>query len=64
LAQFRRDVADIARFQQACDLHGQGRATGDDAAVPQHLHGGAGEGAPVDPGMVEEAAILVGVEQL
>ena len=52
----------LARFEQARDLHGQGRAAGDDAAIQQHLAGGAQHAERVDAVMLVEALVLEGLE--
>ncbi|MNT07521.1 hypothetical protein D3C72_1422300 [compost metagenome] len=52
------------RIQNARDLHGQGRATGDDAATAQQLPAGTQDRQRIDARMLPEPAILVGQQRL
>ncbi len=53
----------LARLQQACELHGEGRTSGNDMAARRQLNGGAPERDNVDTVMLVEALVLVGEQQ-
>ena len=58
LAQLGGAGALVMAFDEACDLHGQRRATRDDVAVAHELPGRARERARIDAGVVVEAFVL------
>ena len=45
-----------SRLEQACDLHGDGRAAGDDVPVGDELQRGAAEGERIDAVMLRRSA--------
>ena len=53
-----------ARLQQAGDLHGDGRAARDDAAMRDELIRRAHDGERIDARMGEEALVLIGEQRL
>ena len=63
LAQLAGDGAGV-RFEQAGHLHGQGRAPGNDPALPQPLPGSTQQGPRVDAGVAMEVPVLVGQQGL
>ncbi len=52
----------VARLEQARDLHGQGRAAGDDAAIADELNGRAHHRQRIDAPMLLETPVLVGLQ--
>ena len=62
----RAAAATIAQgwVDDACHLHGQGGATGDDAAVAEHLHPGAQHGNRVDAGVSPKPTVFVAQQSL
>jgi hypothetical protein len=54
----------LTRLEQARDLHGEGGAARDDAAMGNELKGGAQEGQRIDATMPVEALVLIGEERL
>ena len=52
-----------ARLEQARDLHGDGRAAGDDVAGGHELPRGARERHRIDAVMLVEALVLIGEQQ-
>ena len=52
------------RLEQAGDLHGDGRAAGDDVPMGDELQRGAAEGERIDAVMLEEALVLIGKEHV
>ena len=63
LAQLAGEAARM-RFEDACDLHGQRRAAGDDATIADQLPERAQRGNRIDAGVMPEPAILVGDQRL
>ena len=54
----------LTRLEQPRDLHGEGRAARDDAAMRDELVGRAHEGERIDAVMSEEALVLIGEQRL
>ena len=52
------------RLEQAGDLHGDGRAAGDDLPMRHELQRSAAEGERIDARMLEEALVLIGEEHV
>ena len=64
LPQLRKERAIGARLEQARDLHGDGRAARDDAAVRHELERGARHRQRIDAVMLAEALVLIRDQQI
>ena len=63
LAQLGGERAVGARLEQARDLHGEGRAARDDAAIGEPLQAARAIAERIDAVMRAEALVLVGEQQ-
>ena len=65
LAELRQRVLGRVALDETRDLHGEGRAAGDDVTAGKHeLSGGAGKRPIVDAAMLAEAPVLVADQHL